>query len=148
MEKVNLALEELRMLQDIIARHDEISFKLKGWCITLNIGVLAALYGVNEGKTIDINPVVVFVCLFLAILFFLWLDAIYRVAMDRAIQRTAKIEKQIRKNNFGEYPKINIALGRPNRIRDQINAINNIRVIAPYLIIVIIDLLALILKIQ
>lgn len=146
MEKIELALEELKILQEIIARHDDISFKIKGWCLTLNIGILAALYGVSGGNSIQLSKYLIYPSLLLIIVFFIWLEAIYRVAMNRAIQRTAKIEKEICENDLKDYPKINAALGKPNKIKDQLKALNNVRIVAPYLIIFIIDTLALFIK--
>lgn len=146
MDKIDIAFEELKMLQDIIARHDELSFQIKGWCMTLNVGVIAAIYGIGGGSTINASKVLVFIALVLITIFFIWLEAIYRVAMNRAIQRTATIEKEIREDSLGEYPKINLTLGIPNKIKDQIKALENIRIVAPYFIIFLIDSLALLIK--
>jgi hypothetical protein len=146
LNKKELAKDELKILQDIIARHDDISFKIKSWCITLNIGILAAFYGINSTEAIKIPLFLIFPCLILIDIFFLWIDAVYRVAMNRAMKRSATIEKQLRKNKLKKYPKINKTFNKPNKLRDQFLALKNIRVTAPYIIILFIDLLVLFIK--
>src|SRR5690606_18624323 len=141
------AWEELKMLQSIIARHDDISFRVKGWCITLNVGVLAAIYGVGGDSDFKVggddefkfSDLATFISLYLVLLFFLWIDAIYRVAMNRAIERASEVEQEIRNNTPKGYPKIGLTLGQKNLIKDQLKTLKNIRVIAPYVIIFVID---------
>ncbi|WP_192348630.1 hypothetical protein [Algoriphagus sp. Y33] len=145
MKRQEIAIEELKLLQTIISRHDDISFKIKGWCITLNIGIITAIYGMPDFTFLNSKALALFL-LPLANVFFIWVGAIYRVAMNRAIERSTKIEKEIRNNRLKKYPQLNITLGRRNRLKDQLNSLKNIRTTAPYIIIFIIDILAIFIK--
>lgn len=146
MDKIDIAMEEIKILQSIIARHDDLSIRIKSWCISLNIGLIAAFYGINASNQISFNKISMVIILVLLTGFFLWLDTIYRVAMDRAIQRTTEIETEIREHKLSTYPKINISLGMPNRLTNQIRTIRNIRMNTPYIMIIIIDTVAIFIK--
>ena len=132
---LDLAIEELKILFSIISRHDDLSFKIKKWAITINS---ALIIGIASGKITEYiaNN---YLILFLPVLplIFLWIDVIHRVAMDRAIKRQADVEECVRNNNNYDGPKIDMTLSKPNSFKDQMKALNNVRMYFIYLILVI-----------
>lgn len=145
MTKLDLAIEEFKLFQAIIARQDDISFKIKGLCVTLHVGILALLYNSKINSLLESKYIFFSIMLFMILVFFIWIEAIHRVAMDRALERSAEIEKEIRTNDLKEYPKIGLSLGRNNTPKDQFHAMNQIRLWSPYSIIFLIDVSAIIL---
>ena len=67
---------------------------------------------------------------------FLWLDVVHRVAQDRAMARSREVEKVLRTEQAPcDGPLIGERLSAPNRLRDQLSAVANVRVYGPYLVL-------------
>src|SRR5436305_14104265 len=95
-----MALEELKILQSVISKHDDLRSQVLGWCIALVTGLTIAYLS---------KPVALdrwgFVALSVAIvLLFLWVSVTYKVAQDRAIERARTIESQIRSKTVYDGP--------------------------------------------
>ncbi len=132
----DVALEELKILQEIIARHDDISFKIKGWCVTL---ITAIILAIKSGK-FSISVSSGLVLLGGISILFLWVDIIYRVAEDRAISRSREVERLIRDHIVYDGPQIAESLSVKTTFMDQMSSLNNIRIYVPYIAISIIVL--------
>ena len=138
MEKLDLALEELRRLDSIIARHDEMTMKIKNWCIGLDTVIITAIIRIN----FKISELIMISTFLVALIFcFLWIEAIFRLAMDRSIIRSGEIEREIQTSSFGEYPKINETLQAKSKINEFIKSGTKSRSFVPYIIILVIDAL-------
>lgn len=136
------ALDELRILQGIVARHDDISFKIKGWCVTLITGIMLALKSGNFAVSTKSSLILAFGISLL----FLWVDVVYRVAEDRAIDRSDEIEKLMRDESEYDGPKIVMTLRKPNTLSDQYKSLKNVRIYLPYLILTMIVIIVSIIK--
>lgn len=134
MESSEMALEELKVLADIISRHDEISLKIKGWCTTLVTGFLVAMFSGTIQAPLNVSGLLVAVI----IVIFLWIDVVFRVAEDRAINRQGEVEKALRGEVQYDGPKIKWSLSTPNTFRDQLRSLNNNRIYLPYVALSII----------
>ena len=134
--RTEIALEELKILQQIVARHDDLSFKIKGWCVTLVTAIILAIksdkYSISVSSGLSL--------LFGISLLFLWIDVIYRVAEDRAISRSRQVERLIRDHIVYDGPKIAESLSVKTTFMNQMRSLNNIRIYVPYISISIIVL--------
>jgi hypothetical protein len=122
-----LALEEMKLLQSIILKHDDIRSKMVGWSVSL-VSALSAFY-LHEKSGMDRTGFQI-VGFSITILFF-WLDTIYKVAQDRAINRSRVVEKMIANGEY-EGPAIGVSLGKDNLVLDQLRSALNVRVWSPY----------------
>lgn len=120
------AIEELKLLQAFIGKSDDISLKIKGWSITLSTAYIIAL---ATGKLT--NGHLTLLALLVPLLF-LWLDVVFRVAQNRAIRRSSCIEEAIRGEREYDGPRIAKTLSQPNNLREQWQALNNVRMHIPY----------------
>jgi|SRR6185369_3582 len=123
-----MALEELKMLQSIISKHDDLRSQVLGWCVALITGLTIAYLS---------KPVELYLWGFAAlsisiVLLFLWVSVTYKVAQDRAIERARTIESQIRAQTAYDGPLVADSLSRANRWPDQKKALNNVRVWGPF----------------
>lgn len=132
-----MALEELKVLQAVISKHDDLRSQLLGWCVALITGLSVA----HLSKPLQVDSVG-FLSLSLAIvLLFLWVGITYKVAQDRAIERVRQIEVQIRTQSPYDGPLISESLSRPNLFSDQCSALKNVRVWGPFVALAVIVVL-------
>jgi len=136
LSKSQLALEELKLLQGIAEKQEELRFKIRGWCLALVTALTAAF--LSEKTDFSGAQYILISCLILAL--FLWLDVLYRVAQDRALTRAEIVEKNLRGVEEYAGPLIRNSLSVKNTIKDQRTSLNNIRVYGPYLLLFIIVL--------
>jgi|SRR3954447_24142729 len=123
-----MAIEELKTLQSIISKHDDLRAQVLGWCVALITGLTVAYLS----KPVEIDRWG-FVALSVSIvLLFLWVSVSYKVAQDRAIERARTIESQIRAQATYDGPLVTDSLSRANRWPDQKKALNNVRVWGPF----------------
>jgi hypothetical protein len=134
MNESQLALEELKILQSIIARQENNCMKLRGWAI----GLVTALTVVFTSKDTLIvkSEYILLACIMIAL--FLWLEVIYAVAGNRAIKRSIEVEEIIPKATGYKGPKIGANLKRKNTFRSQLDAFNNVRIYVPYAVLALI----------
>jgi len=135
--KKQLALEELKLLQFIAQNQDNLRFKIRGWCAAL----ITALVVSYMSQEIALSATQFVITSSLILFLFLWLDVLYRVAQDRAYNRSKIVEENLR--GIGKYsgPLIRDSLSVPNSIEDQLLSLNNIRVYGPYVFLFIIVML-------
>ena len=77
MDKEKLFIDEIKIIQDVIKRMADNSFKIKGWTVTLI--VIALIF---KSKA-DIGPFVAFIPLF-----YFWLLDAYYLRMERIYRKT------------------------------------------------------------
>ena len=129
MEPVEIALSELKMVQDIIHNQEQMRLKVVGWCIAAVTGISIAFVS----KTLVV-PTKYYLALSLAITcIFLWLDTVHRVAVDRAIARSGDIEGFLRGEHEYDGPKIGKSISVASGARYQAESLKNVRVYGPYL---------------
>ncbi len=87
-----LAMEEIKILQNIVARHEEHIFKIRGWMLLIE----SALLGAQASSTIDLSLFSHFYWGIAVIFLCLVLELTQRETMRLAIQRVDNIEKAIR----------------------------------------------------
>lgn len=129
----DIALEELRLLESIIAKHDDLRAHMMNWAVGL-VTALSAAYlsdksGLDHWGFLTVGA-------FVALLFF-WMDAVYKVAQDRAIKRAALVEQHLRQLNEKEPqpydgPRIGESLSPANTWKEQWYAASRIRLWFPY----------------
>ena len=73
---------------------------------------------------------------------FFWMDVVYKVAQDRAIARSAKIEDQIRNGAQYDGPRVGTSLAQRNSLTAQRHAAAKMRVWFPFLVLLILVLFA------
>ena len=124
-----IAVEELKLVQTIIQHQGDVGLRIKSWCITL-VAVLGAAR-LNTDTSISASAFVLGATSLIAV--FLWLDAMHRVPQDRAILRSEEIERYLREED-GPYdgPAIGRSLQLANSPTAQLKAANNVRVWGPY----------------
>lgn len=130
MTKQQLALEELKMLQEIAQNQEELRFKIRGWCMALITALAVAFLSkelkLSGGHFALISSIILFL--------FLWLDVLYRVAQVRAFKRADAVESFLRgEEQTYEGPKIRSSLSIPNSLEEQKESLNNIRIYGPYI---------------
>jgi len=130
MDKQTIAVEELKIVEEIINYQESIRFKFLGWLITIisaiSVAFLSSKLNISQNSFLLLSTLIIMI--------FLWLDTIHRVAVDRAIERAGKIERYLRaENKKYDGPKIGESISIKNGIKYQIIALANIRVYSPYL---------------
>jgi len=110
-EAARQAADENRRLQDVIARHENFSFRIKGWCVTAFAVLVAALFS----KQLAINKLELSA---LAVIvyagFVAWL-LYHRIIIRRAIDRVKELESRF------EHSKITESLSRPITFREALD---------------------------
>ncbi len=126
-----LALEEYKLLQSIAEAQETLRFKIRGWCVALitalSVAVLSQKIHFSGGQFLSLASVIV--------LMFLWLDVLYRVAQDRALDRAKVVEKSLQGLIEYDGPKIRDKLSVQNSLADQVHALKNVRIYGPYLLL-------------
>jgi hypothetical protein len=104
------AMEEWRLLQSIISRHETIEFQIRGWLLVLLVALVAALYAdrtrLNNAAFGGIGAALV--------LLFLVMELIVRIPKRLAIRRVALVEAMLRGEK--EYDGPGISLSLANRV--------------------------------
>ncbi len=131
------AMEELKLLQNVIGRQEDFRMKIKSWAVTLVSAVSIAFL---SGK-INISSKSYIIMSVGIIVSFCWTDVIYRVAQNRAMKRSGNVESYLRGEVEYSGPKIGSSLSIPNTLSEQFGAFNNVRTYSVYLILVILTLI-------
>lgn len=134
MEKDQKAFEELKALQNIISSQEETRAKVKNWAV----GLISAISVAFLTQKASFSRKGYFVISIGITILFLWLDVVHRVAQNRAIQRSNEVERILREEADYDGPKIGATLAVANTLREQIRALNNIRLYIPYIVLIII----------
>jgi len=133
-DKKQIALEEWKIVQDVIHDQEEIRFKIKGWAVAL----ISAISITFLSKKINFSSAeYLFISVGIVLLFF-WTDVIHRVAQDRSQKRTFDIECFLRRKTEYDGPKVSISLSRANTIKEQLRSAKHARVHFPYLVLLFI----------
>lgn len=125
-ERQETRLEELRLIQNIIAQQQDLRTRAVAWSVALNTGLIIARFS----DTIQLAAWVYLCVALLATALFFWLDTTYKVAEDRAIERSNQIEESIRTDPAAtayDGPKIGLSFIEPNTLSAQFHAANNVR---------------------
>jgi hypothetical protein len=91
MDQFEQAHHELSRIQEIIARHEEHIFTLRGWMLTVLGGLLAAYYTGN----IHLNLLVVQIALPTIALLFLWIEVRHSNVVESVVNRAEAVENQV-----------------------------------------------------
>lgn len=134
MDKNQIAIEELKIFQDVIYGQEEIRFKIKSWAFALISAISIAFL---SKKTNFSSVEYLFISVGILFLFF-WTDAIHRVAQDRSQKRTFDIECFLRGETEYDGPKVNISLSRADTIKELLRSAKHVRVYFPYLVLLFI----------
>ncbi len=87
-------LEEVKIIQQAVSKLDDLSFKIKGWCITLLSGLIIYCLQLNiEGI------IIIFVSIFIPLLFWL-LDATFKLYQRAFLVRLKDIQEFINKKAY------------------------------------------------
>lgn len=105
----DLAVEELKLIQGIIGRQEEVRLRLRSWGITL---IAAASVAQLSGELELSASRYLFVSLSVIGLFW-FLEAVHRRAEERAILRSAQIESALRGEEQYRGPLIRRSLKQP-----------------------------------
>lgn len=108
----DLAVEELKMLQEIIGRHESHAMRIKGLLFVIIAGVTAAIYT----KDLEVSRSwMLFGSTILTLLFMVW-ELYHRALSQQAIIRSGQVEAQLRKELEYDGPLIGHALSHKIRV--------------------------------
>lgn len=128
-EQRQLALEEVKLLSSIIGRIESTIYQRQVWLFTLITGLALALF--KDGPLICRQQ---FLYLSVSVTIVFWIaDAIQRVPVHRAIERSKVVEKSLREGKYKESPLITDSLGNGKSCKDFVRTLFRFRVMAPYL---------------
>lgn len=131
MDTRQLALEELRLLQEIIKHQEELRAQLTNWAVGLigavTVAFLSTEISLSRFQFLFVGCTLVFASF--------WMNVIYRVAQNRAIVRGIRVEHYLREGNAYDGPRIGASLAVRNSVGEQLRAAANIRMYAPYSIL-------------
>ncbi len=133
MKRVKVAVKELELLQDIIARQDKFRAQTKQWAVTLVAAVVTAFF-TNQ---VQLNPLVLWFLVVITCFLFLFVEAIFGYREGLAEDRTRVVESALQEVDAPTYdgPRICDAMqGRITRSR-MIDAIRHPRCWGFYLIL-------------
>lgn len=133
MDEHQRAMEELRLLQEIIRHQEDLRAQLTNW----SVGLISAISIVFLSAKIDLSGLHYILVGSALIIAFFWNNIIFRVAQSRAIARSNKVEECLRQGGDYDGPKIGDSIGGDNDIGEQVRAMNNVRIYAPYVILLI-----------
>jgi len=91
-EKLNVALEERKLIQTIIESHETIRMKILGWCITIFTALTVAFH--TNKIQLSIGEYYIFIGV-IFIVFFL-IDYVNRTTFEAVINRSNDVEEFIR----------------------------------------------------
>lgn len=126
-------LDELKIIQDIITKQEELCFKVFSWAI----GLVTALTIGFFHKSVEINPCVYMTCGFTIIVGYFLVARYHWVTFSQAVTRSCGIEEEIKNDNYKRV-KINETLKAGN----DLNFFIHYRFYGPYAILIIIVLLS------
>ena len=142
--QIQIALEELRLLQGVIGQQDELASRFIRWAGTILLA-LAAFYlqplsegaASGAGETSRIGPWTFFLLSTGVIVLLAWMSAIFRLAEHRAIDRAAEVEKFLRRPKKLEYdgPLIGKSLDETNCPKEQFKIVWTARISGPFLLL-------------
>src|SRR5262245_60538658 len=96
------ALFEIERLQEIIARHEEHTFKIRGWLYAVLAALTLGLYT----ESVDLAPLAYSeLAIIVILLFFAW-ELVQRAPKRVAIDRVSLIEAELRGNGLYDGPLI------------------------------------------
>jgi|GEM_PF-2705954 len=107
--KENIAIEELKLLQSVVARHEHHAFRVKGWLFALMAAVTAAIFSGHLPATRKLELTV-----FIIVLGFgAWLTY-HRLIIFYAIERVQNVEHHLRTGTASyDGPRISDSLVHP-----------------------------------
>lgn len=122
-------LDELKIVQDVITKQEELCFKVFSWAI----GLITALTIGFFHNSVKINPWVYMICGFTIIVGYFLVARYHWVTFFQAVTRSCDIEEEIKTDNYKRV-KINETLKAGN----DLNFFINYRFYGPYAILIII----------
>lgn len=137
MQDINVAIEELKILQSIIKNQDSIFSKIRGWCVVVVTGISGGFLS----EKIQLESAPYFAISVFIIFLFTWTEAVHRVAQMRAINRSGNVESYLRGELQYDGPQIKNTLSKPNLITDQLATFSNRRFVGFYLTVLFIPII-------
>ena len=133
-DKLQTALEERKIIQEIIHNQEAIRMKLVGWCITIISGFTIAFHS----KTIEILGYEYGIFAGLVVVVFFLLDIVNRSVFYKMIKRSKAVESMIQDsaNKYDGF-KIEKTMSEPTQWN---NIKYDFRLISPYMALIIIIL--------
>jgi len=95
--ELQLALEERKLVQGVIDRQEEMSFKIRGWAIALFAGLTFTFFRQSEGEFSDLEYVLVVSTLSLL---FYYIEKRHMKAFFKLVTRASKIEEILVANEY------------------------------------------------
>jgi hypothetical protein len=135
-DKLQVAIEERKIIQDIIHNQEAIRMKLVGWCITIISGFTIALYSQN----VHLSSCKYLVFTLTVVLVFFLLDIVNRQVFFKMLKRSRAVEGMIQ-NSGSDYDGFKIEESMAQK-RLQKMCIFDYRLISPYVALVIIILVS------
>lgn len=131
-DKLQVALEERKIIQNIIHNQEEIRMKLVGWCITIVSGFIIAFHS----NKIAISGTKFGLFTLLVVIVFLILDITNRSVFYKMLKRSKTVEKMIQ-NGASKYDgfKIEESMAEP---MEKKNVVYDFRLFSPYIALIII----------
>ena len=137
--KYNLAIEEWKLSQSVIAQLEDSIYRRQGWLFALITALLFALLGNDAMLT---KSQFAFLAVGILVVFYI-AEIIQRVPHHRAIQRSRQIEKYLRGEDTYEGPSLSQWLGQGNGLWDFFAFWHRVRIWAPYAAVTLVVLIAL-----
>jgi hypothetical protein len=128
-QKRSIAIEEIKLLSSIIGRIESTIYQRHAWLFTLITGLTLAL--LKDSPLIRKQQ---FAVLSVSVTFVFWIaDAIQRVPVYRAIERSRVVEGALRDDRDTNSPLISDSLSSGKSFTDFMHTAFRFRVLAPYL---------------
>ena len=127
----NVALEEWKLCQSVIANQEAIIYKRQSLLVTV-IGAATAIALPSDVHLLEPSGYLL-LSLCIIVLFFI-LEVIQRLPHIRAIKRATEVEEDLRKSKY-EGPNLSHHLGHGGRWTDALVSLTRIRVLAPYAVV-------------
>ncbi len=141
--KIDIAIEEWKMLSSIIGRLEDIEYKMRSWLFALITGLSIALYS----KEINISWYSFIIIGYALIILFVLMDLMHRMPKRRAIERSKIVEDFLKKGGVYDGPKISESLkNREGKWQEFKQMLPNTPYIQIFIIITLIGLGTLIIK--
>lgn len=133
MERYQIAIEELKLLEDKISRHANLAFQNRGWLFALLTALVIGLFD-EKDKISSLNFLLI--SLILTCTFF-FMELIQRIPQRQAMARAKEIEEILRNERNYDGPKISISLTLGGKPSDYLKSVSAV-VLIPYISIIII----------